>query len=61
VNLVLWARVYQEYRLIAKTRSFLGVSGKIQSEESVVHLVVERLWVPELRQEPVRVGSRDFH
>ncbi len=61
VNLVLWARVYQEFRLLAKTRSFLGVSGKIQSEESVVHLVVEKLWVPELRREPAKVGSRDFH
>ena len=61
MNLVLWVRVYREFRLIAKTRSFLGVSGKIQSEEGVVHLIVEKLWVPELRREPVKVGSRDFH
>ncbi len=61
VNLVLWARVYQEYRLLARTRSFLGVSGRIQSEESVVHLVVERLWTPEVGRQPAPTGARDFH
>ncbi|MBD3220479.1 DNA polymerase III subunit alpha [bacterium] len=60
VNLVLWARVYDGYRMLAKTRSFLGVSGKIQSEDSVVHLVVEQLWEPRLRRTPLAVGARDF-
>ncbi|MEZ4387731.1 MAG: error-prone DNA polymerase [Candidatus Krumholzibacteriia bacterium] len=60
VNLVLWARVYEEFRLLAKTRSFLGVTGRIQREGSVVHLVVETLWVPRLRRQPTAVGSRDF-
>lgn len=61
VNLVLWSRVYQEFRLLARTRSFLGVTGKIQSEEGVVHLVVEKLWVPELPRQPAATASRDFH
>jgi error-prone DNA polymerase len=61
VNLVLWARVYEEHRLLAKTRSFLGVTGRIQSEDSVVHLVVESLWEPRLPRSPLAVGSRDFH
>jgi len=61
VNLVLWARVYEQYRMLARTRSFLGVSGRIQSEDSVVHLIVERLWEPSLRRQPVATGARDFH
>jgi error-prone DNA polymerase len=61
VNLVLWARVYERFRIEAKTLSFMGVSGKIQSEEGVVHLVVERIWRPSLRRQPVRSRSRDFH
>ncbi len=63
VNLVLWARVYEQYRILARTRSFLGVTGKIQSEDGVVHLVVDHLWVPELTadRQPARTGARDFH
>ncbi len=61
VNLVIWSQVWERYRIIGKTRSFLGVSGKIQSEEGVVHLIVERLWRPALQREPVAVGARDFH
>ncbi len=60
VNLVLWARVYEQFRLLARTRSFLGASGRIQSEEGVVHLVVERLWEPALPRAPIAVGARDF-
>jgi error-prone DNA polymerase len=61
VNLVLWARVYERFRIEAKTLSFMGVSGKIQSEEGVVHLIVERIWRPALQRRPVRSKSRDFH
>ncbi len=61
VNLVIWSQVWEKYRIIGKTRSFLGVSGKIQSEDGVVHLIVDRLWRPALQREPVAVGARDFH
>lgn len=61
VNLVIWAPVWQKYRILGKTRSFLGVSGKIQSEDGVVHLIVDRFWRPALRREPAAVGARDFH
>jgi len=39
----------------------MGVSGKIQSEDGVVHLIVDRVWEPRLRDEPVSDRSRDFH
>jgi error-prone DNA polymerase len=61
VNVVIWKNVFQKHMVIAKTASFLGVSGKIQSEEGVVHLVAESLWDPATRERPRKRRSRDFH
>jgi len=61
VNIVIWKTVFDQYVLIAKTASFLGVTGKIQKAEGVVHLVADTLWQPKLGQHPEAVGSRDFH
>ena len=61
VNLVLWETVFVKYRTLLLTNSFLGVTGKIQSKEGVVHLIVESCWIPELTWEPESIESRDFH
>ncbi|MCP4574101.1 MAG: DNA polymerase III subunit alpha [bacterium] len=61
VNLVMWNQVWQEHKVLAKTLSLMGVSGKIQSEERVVHLIVDKVWEPRLQDEPIIQRSRDFH
>jgi error-prone DNA polymerase len=61
VNLVIWKDVFQKHMVLAKTASFLGVSGRVQSESGVVHLVAESLWDPTTRRKPARRRSRDFH
>ncbi len=61
VNIVIWKDVFQKHMVIAKTASFLGVSGRVQSESGVVHLVAESLWDPRTRRKPAKRGSRDFH
>ena len=61
VNLVVWPKKFQEYAVLAKTTPFLGATGKVQSEQSVVHIVVDELWKPKLSLEPNRIKSRDFH
>jgi len=61
VNLVLWPAVYARYKVMAKTATLLGVTGRLQAQDGVVHLVAEQLWVPNVRQSLVRVTSRDFH
>ena len=61
VNLVVWSRVFDAHALIARTASFLGVTGTIQRADGVVHLVADTLWRPELDEDPSAVGSRDFH
>jgi error-prone DNA polymerase len=61
VNVVLWERIFEQYVTLAKTASFLGITGKLQVEHEVVHLVAEELWSPRLRATPASVPSRDFH
>lgn len=60
-NIVLWKSVFDAYALLARTSSFLGVTGKIQAQDGVVHLVAEEFWLPETTRTPTRSGSRDFH
>jgi error-prone DNA polymerase len=61
VNLVIWTRVFERYAVLAKTEAFLGVTGKLQVKEGVVHLVTDQLWRPDLSVQPAPTRSRDFH
>ncbi len=61
VNVVIWESVFQRYAVLAKTVSFLGITGKLQVEDGVVHLVAESLWKPSVELKPANVPSRDFH
>ena len=61
VNVVVWKRVFDEHAVLARTASFLGVTGKLQSESGVVHIVADALWAPEIAARPPSAGSRDFH
>ncbi len=62
VNVVLWTQVFERYLIVAKTQSFLGITGKLQKQDNVVHLVAEALWIPEIPGMPVpEIDSRDFH
>lgn len=60
VNVIVWPKVFEEYFVIARSASFLGVEGQIQNARGVVHLVARRLYRPELNV-AVEVGSRNFH
>jgi len=61
VNLVLWQNVFNRYEILAKTQSFLGVTGKLQTQDGSTHLVAQHLWVPDIGLEPHETKSRDFH
>lgn len=60
VNVVIWKQVFEKYAVIARTQSFLGVSGRIQMQDGVVHLVANDLWTPAIPLAPT-IQSRDFH
>jgi error-prone DNA polymerase len=47
--------------VLAKTLALMGVTGRIQSEDGVVHLVVDEVWEPRLEEAPALARSRDFH
>jgi error-prone DNA polymerase len=59
VNLVIWPDVFARHELLAKTEAFLGVSGKVQMQDGVTHLVAARLWRPDLAPPPAP-PSHDF-
>jgi error-prone DNA polymerase len=61
VNVVVWESVFQRYSVLARTVGFLGITGKLQVEDGVVHLVAETLWEPRLELKPTAAPSRDFH
>jgi error-prone DNA polymerase len=61
VNVVIWESVFQRYSVLAKTLSFLGITGNLQAEDKVVHLVAEKLWEPKIEFKPSGAPSRDFH
>jgi error-prone DNA polymerase len=60
VNLVVWPRVFEQYARLAKSVSLLGVTGRLQKQQGVVHIVVRKMWKPELHTRPPAVPSRDF-
>jgi error-prone DNA polymerase len=61
VNVVVWESVFQRYAVLAKTLSFLGITGTLQVEDNVVHLIAEELWEPRVKLKPAAATSRDFH
>jgi error-prone DNA polymerase len=61
VNVVVWSQVYEKFRLLVKTASVLGVTGKLQRQDGVVHLIAETFWAPRGLVSPARDASHDFH
>jgi error-prone DNA polymerase len=61
VNVVVWSSVFDRHALLLKTEPFLGITGRLQVEQGVVHLVAEQMWRPEVSRRPPEVESRDFH
>ncbi|HUQ03199.1 MAG TPA: OB-fold nucleic acid binding domain-containing protein [Kofleriaceae bacterium] len=61
VNVVVWSQVFEAYAVIVKSATLLGITGRLQVQEGVVHLVAEELWIPELPRPIETPPSRDFH
>lgn len=61
VNIVIWNKVWERYATFVKTHSFIGVSGHIQSQHGVVHLIANHFWSPRVPHAPPSLQSYDFH
>jgi error-prone DNA polymerase len=61
VNLIVWLNVWERYRRIGCLAKAVIATGRLQRQETVTHLVVERL--QDLTTELPALGrvSRDFH
>ncbi len=61
-NLVVWEKVFKEYRTLILTSWLLGVTGRLQVAEGVVHIIAESFWTPDFVRERERVSaaSHDF-
>jgi len=60
VNLVVWSAVFEKFRKTILASTVLGVTGKLQSHDGVVHLIVDSCWKPTLSRLPSTKDSRDF-
>ncbi len=61
LNVIVWQRVYEEFAGVIRSTSLLGIAGKLQVQEGLVHLIAERVWAPALTRPVAEVESRDFH
>jgi len=61
VNLVVWQQVFARFALVLKTTSLLGITGRLQVQEGIVHLIADEVWRPRLSRPVTDVVSRDFH
>ena len=60
INIVAWSKVYEAYTVLIKTSHFIGVTGKLQVKDGVVHLIADSFWKPPLLARPESGGSHDF-
>jgi error-prone DNA polymerase len=60
VNLVVWPKVFEQNPRLAKSVSLLGVTGRLQKQQGVVHIIVRRMWKPGVNTRLPAVASRDF-
>jgi error-prone DNA polymerase len=56
-NLVVWEKVFKQYRTLILTSWILGVTGRLQIADGVVHVIAESFWKPEFVQEGQRASA----
>jgi error-prone DNA polymerase len=61
VNLVIWKQVFARYARVLRTSSLLGITGRLQVQDGIVHLIADQIWIPQLSRPIARIESRDFH
>ena len=61
-NLVVWPKIWEEHRRLARHASFLGCEGTLQRQDDAISVLVERFWpVPWPPEEPApAIRARNF-
>ncbi|MCP5448079.1 MAG: error-prone DNA polymerase [Chromatiaceae bacterium] len=61
VNLVVWRQLAERQRSVLLKAQLLGVSGEVQREGEVLHVIARRLWDYSFLLGRLLTRSRDFH
>jgi error-prone DNA polymerase len=61
VNAIVWKAVFDRFSILARTQAFLGITGRVQVDQGIVHLIADELWVPRVHAQPATAPSHDFH
>jgi error-prone DNA polymerase len=61
INIVVWARVWERYRKVARHAAALVVEGRIERAGEVIHVIAAKLEDLTNSLRRVAVRSRDFH
>ena len=56
-NLVVWEKVFKQYRTLILTNWLLGVTGRLQVADGVVHIIAESFWKPDFIAEEPRIRA----
>ncbi len=59
-NLVVWEKVFKQYRTLILTNWLLGVTGRLQIADGVTHIIAESFWKPDFAHENAG-GARASH
>lgn len=65
-NIVVWPQLFEQARLALMCGRLLQISGRVQHEDRVIHVVAEQVkdrsdWLDGLAAPRFRTASRDFH
>src|SRR5690606_31580969 len=63
-NIIFWTRTFERYRPVIMGARFVRVTGKLQSESGVIHIVAEKIedltpWLTVLLEEAAGTGRAD--
>ena len=61
VNLVVWQPTFRTHARLARTEHFVGVTGRLQIQDGVLHLIATTFWRPAMALTTPLPSSRDFH
>ena len=61
INVILWKKIAEEYRAALLNARLLGITGELQIEGKVIHVIARRLFDHTQMLGELSVRSRDFH
>ncbi len=60
-NLVVWEKVFKQYRTMVLTNWLIGVTGHLQIAEGVAHVIAESFWIPDFLRGEERKSPASSH